>query len=339
MKQCLRLEKAIGRQRSPLLMMSAFLPLLYLIMVRPAVAGTPIPSTEYTIFAGREERVVIKDGEGLPAGDSRVWYSINKDSRTITRGTARVESDGSVALSVSLPELKPGVAMRFDLEIRAGSDQGPRVKGATLWALSEKPRVSGFKPAGERQLLLYDPAGNTEKAFQSIGLACESAGRLETLVDATNAVIVVGEGVSLESERALGDVLIAAVLRGNRVLLLAPTDGVVKPPEGGPRRLLAGAAVAVLGGERKAGSPTLDFGLYSPTNSLNKAFFRLGSDESGGTTITVNLESGEQSVGWDYVQKTGRFRACGLGLVEQWDKKPSMRWFLMEMIEELNKEK
>lgn len=330
MRQWLRREKR---------MMRFFLLILCLLIVLPVAAEPIIIPADLNIFAGREERVVVKDLDALPAGELRVWYAISKETRAIAKGTARVESDGSVVLLVKLPELKPGVAMRFDLEIRAGSDQGPRVKEATLWALSEQPRVSGFKPTGERQLLLYDPAGNTEKAFQSIGLACESVGCLETLADATNAVIVVGEGMSLESERGLGDVMTGAVLRGNRVLLLAPTDGVVKPPEGGPWRLLAGASGAVLGGERKAGSPSLDLGLYPSTNSLNKAFFRLGSDETGRTTVTVSLDSGEQSVGWNYVQKPGRFRACGLGLVENWDKKPAMRWFLMEMIEELNKEK
>jgi len=330
MRQYLRFERLMTRFS---------LLFLCLLIVLPVSAEPITIPVELNIFAGREERVVVKDLEGLPAGESRVWYSISKEKRTITKGTARVESDNSVVLSVRLPELNPGVALRFDLEIRAGSDQGRRIKEGALWTFSEQPRVSGFKPAGERQLMLYDPKGNTEKAFQSIGLVCESVGRLETLADATNAVIVVGEGVSLESERGLSDVMTGAVLRGNRVLLLAPTDGVVKPLAGGPWRVLAGASVAVLGGERKAGAPALDLGLYSPTNSLTKAFFRLGSDESGVTTVTVNLDSGEQAVGWDYVQKPGRFRACGLGLVENWDKKPAMRWFLLEMIEELNKEK
>ncbi len=338
MRQWKRCEMGIRLQCCTALAGRMVLVLLGVFMILQVAAGTGSAPADCNLFAGRDERVVVKGVEGLPVGESQVWYAISKETRTIARGTARVESDGSVSLSVRLPELKPGVAMRFDLELRAGSDQGQRVKQGTLWTFSEQPLIAGYKPTGERQLMLYDPAGDTEKAFQSIGLAYESASRLEALADATNAVIVVGEGVSLEKERALGDVMTAAVVRGNRVLLLAPSEGVIRPPAGAPWRLVAGAATAVLGGARKAGAPALDLGTYPPAKPLNKVFFRLTS-ETEGTTVTVSPDSGEQAVGWDYVQRHGRFRACGLGVVENWDKTPAMRWFLIEMVEELNKEK
>jgi hypothetical protein len=338
MRQWKRCEMAIRLQRYIALSGRLVFVLLGVLMILQVSAGPGSAPADCNVFAGRDERVVVKGLEGLPAGEMQVSYSISKESRTIARGTARVESDGSVALSVRLPELKPGVAMRFDLELRAGSDQGQRVKQGTLWTFSELPLVTGYKPTGERQLMLYDPAGDTEKAFQSIGLAYESANRLEAVADATNAVIIVGEGVSLEKERALGDVMTAAVMRGNRVLLLAPTEGVIRPPAGAPWRLVAGAASAVLGGARKAGAPSLDLGAFPPAKPLNRAFFRFNS-ETEGTTVTVSPDSGEQAVGWDYVQRPGRFRACGLGVVENWDKTPAMRWFLIDMVEELNKEK
>lgn len=338
MRQWKRCEIAIPLQRCRALSGRMVLVLLVFFMILQVSAGPGSAPAECNLFAGRDERVVVKGLEGLPSGETQVSYSISKETRTITRGTARVASDNSVALSVRLPELKPGVAMRFDLELRAGSDQGRRVKEGTLWAFSEQPLAPGYKPTGERQLMLYDPAGDTEKAFQSIGLVYTSAGRLEALAEATNAVIVVGEGVSLEKERALGDVMTAAVVRGNRVLLLAPAEGVIRPPAGAPWRLVAGAAAAVLGGARKAGAPSLDLEAYPPDKPLNKVFFRFNS-ETEGTTVTVSPDSGEQAVGWDYVQRPGRFRACGLGVVENWDKTPAMRWFLIEMVEELNKEK
>ena len=338
MRQWKRLETINPLQFCTGLAVRNFCVLLGLLLILNVSAGQGNNLADCNLFAGRDERVVVKGGEGLPAGQSQVWYSISKETRTITKGTARVESDNSVSLSVRLPELKPGVAMRFDLELRAGSDQGQRVKQGTLWAFSEQPLVAGYKPTGERQLMLYDPAGDTEKAFQSIGLVYTSAVRLEALAEATNAVIVVGEGVSLEKERALGDVMTAAVLRGNRVLLLAPTDGVIRPPAGSPWRLVAGMVTAVLGGVQKAGAPSLDLGPYPPGKPLNRVFFRLTS-ETEGITVTVSPDSGEQAVGWDYVQRPGRFRACGLGVVENWDKTPAMRWFLIEMVEELNKEK
>jgi len=338
MRQWKRCEMAKRLQCCTALKVRLVMVLLGLFMILQISAGPGSNPAACSLFAGRDERVVLKGVEGLPAGESQVWYTITKETRTIASGTARVASDNSVALSVRLPELKPGVAMRFDLELRAGSDQGQRVKEWTLWAFSEQPLAPGYKPTGERQLMLYDPAGDTEKAFQSIGIAYESASRLEALAEATNAVIVVGEGVSLEKERALVDVMTEAVVRGNRVLLLAPSEGVMRPPAVTPWRLVAGAATAVLGGARKAGAPSLDLGAFPPEKPLNRAFFRFNS-ETEGTTVTVSPDSGEQAVGWDYVQRPGRFRACGLGVVENWDKTPAMRWFLIEMVEELNKEK
>ena len=294
--------------------------------------GEPV----WNAFAGRETLVVGGINERLPPGE-RVWFRVAKERRTVASGTVGGVSNGRVEVPIRLPEMKPGVALPFEVELRAGSEQGRVLRNGTMWAFSEQPFDPARRLTAPRTLLLYDPDGHTAAALRSIGLSCDTLERPALLEGVTNAVIVVGEGLSLESERGLADLLDSAVTRGNRVLMLAPHDGQFKPPATW-RVLLAGNVEEVLRKPAAVPAPyKLDLSGWPPDGRAAQVRFRLAAERDA-AVFTVTPEAGCEAVGWDDAASGGRFRACGLGIVAKWNETPAARWLLVELVEGLAKE-
>ena len=295
-------------------------------------AGDPV----WNAFAGRETLVIGGIDGRLPAGE-RVWFRVAKERRTVASGTVGSRPGGGVEVPVRLPEMKPGVALPFEVELRAGSEQGRVLRSGTLWAFSEQPFDPGRTLTAPRALLLYDPDGHTAAALRSISLSCDTLERPASLEGVTNAVIVVGEGVSLESERGLAGLLDSAVTRGNRVLVLAPHDGQFKPPAAW-RVLLAGNAQEVLRKPAAVPAPyKLDLSGWPPDGRAAQVRFRLAAERDE-AVFTVTPDAGCEAVGWDDAASGGCFRACGLGIVAKWNETPAARWLLVELVERLAKE-
>lgn len=284
------------------------------------------------VFAGREN-VLVQDVAGLGVGE-RVWFRVVRNGRTLASGTALCEKSGTVFLPVALPEMKPGVALPLGIVLRLGSDQGlPLLTNDKLWAFSEQPFAPGHNPAAPHSIWLYDPAKRTAAALTSIALPFERVTKIKELNGVTNAVIVVGEAVSLEEERGLWEALTAAVARGNGVLLLAPANGAVKPPEAWGC-LSAGTAQAILRHPLAGGPPyTLDL-TACPSGPVGGArFYLIGRDDEA--IFAVATDRGSEAVAWDDPVTGGRFRACGLALIASWEETPAARWLLAEMLTHL----
>ena len=290
----------------------------------------PAADSAWNAFAGQES-LRLRGISGVAAG-ADVWFSLTRDQRKISSGTVKAEADASLNLPVRIPEMKPGVALALDLTLRVGGDHGRVLRSGTLWAFADRPFEAKCNPAAPRAILLYDPEGKTDPALRSIELPFETVTKLDALADRTNAVIVVGEGVSLEGERGLWQVLMDAVARGDHVLLLAPKDGQLHLPPAW-ENLKAGSVQEVLRHGTVAKLPyKLDLESWPPDGKAVVTRFQLAGfrDEA---VFNVTLEAGCAAIGWDSASG-GRFRACGLGIIARWNETPAARWLLAEMLEE-----
>ena len=299
---------------------------LFLCVALSASAAEPV----WNAFAGRES-VLVRGLPGVAAG-AAVWFSVTKDQRVVNSGTVRADAQGALALPVRLPEMKPGVALALEVTLRLGDDHGRPLRAGTLWAFAERPFEPGHNPVAPRKILLYDPDEKTAAAFRAIDLPFEAVARLDALAGSTNAMIIVAEGLSLDAERGLWQVLSDAVARGNRVLLLAPRDGRLQPPATW-RKLVAGDAQEVLRHGSVAGLPyKLDLASWPPDGRAVSTRFRLVGyrDEA---VFDVTPDAGSVAVGWDDATSGGCFRACGLGIIAKWNETPAARWLLVEMLE------
>ena len=282
----------------------------------------------WNAFAGREN-LQIRGVPGVVAGDP-VWFSVTREQRKISSGSIKVDADAVLNLPVRIPEMKPGVALALDLTLRAGSEQGRVLRSGSLWAFAERPLDATCDPALPRTILLYDPEGKTEPALRSIELPFETVTKLDVLTDRTNAVIVVGEGVSLDRERGLWQTLMDAIAHGNHVLLLAPKDGQIHLPPAW-ENLVAGDAQKVLRHNTVAKlSYKLDLTTWPPDGKAMATRFQLAAfrDEA---VFNVMPDTGCAAVGWD-TATGGHFRACGLGIIAKWNQTPAARWLLIEML-------
>jgi len=290
----------------------------------------------WNVFSGRGTLVVpgAKDGK---SSDGRVWYRVSKERRTIASGSVIAHPDGHIEIPVKLAEMKQGVVLPLEAELRAGSEEGPLLRSGPLWVFSEQPVSSEGSFKASRPLVLYDPEGRTDAALRAIGLSCDVLERPALLEAVTNALIVVGEGVSLEGERGLAELLAGAVARGNRVLLLAPCDGELKPPAAW-RALRAGNAQDVLREPVSAKYPyRLDLANWPPDGNAVQKRFRLEASRDG-IVFAVTSEAGCEAVGWDDVASGGCIRACGLGIIKKWNETPAARWLFMELVKQLENE-
>jgi hypothetical protein len=295
----------------------------------PAASAEPV----WNAFAGSDTVQVCGLPERVKEG-TPVWFRVAKGHRTIATGTARAGSGGRVKLPAPLPDMKAGVALPLEAELREGSEEGGSLRAGTLWAFSEQPFAAG-PPRMRRPLILYDPEGKTEEAFRSIGLSCETIPRAALLDEPAQAVVVIGEGVSLKGERGLFERLAAAVARGSRVLLLAPADGQLTPPAAW-RTLRAGCAEDVLR-EPAPAAYKLDLGGWPPEGRAAHKRFHLEASR-GEAVFAVTGEAGCEAVGWDDGVSGGRFRACGLEVVKNWQEAPAARWLLAELVTRLANE-
>ena len=292
-------------------------------------------ASSWAAFAESDTVCIAKNKDELPAS-GQVWFRLSKEQRTLASGTVRLEK-GGLALPVRVPEIKPGIALPFELVVRADSETGRTLKNGTLWVFSKQPFEPEHNLAQPRSLVLYDPKGQTEQAFQSIRLPHETIDKISQIEGITNAIIVTGEGLSLEGERGLFESLSAAVVRGNRILVLAPADGQMALPAAW-RILRAGPAEEVfcLSAAYAAASP-FDCAVRGSTALAAQKRFCLAAQRDA-PVFTVTADAGCEAIGWDDAVSGGCFCACGLSLVAEWSQTPVARWLLVGMVERLVKE-
>lgn len=292
-------------------------------------------SDEPTAAFGETDGIVVPGNAGL-AADATVWFRVAKAGRTLASGSVAAFAGEPLRIPVALPDLKPGVAMPLELTLRRGGDAGESLFEGRLWAFSRQPVGPGHDPVAPRTLHLYDPEGRTDAALREVGLPFERVARLEALGALRDAVIVVGEGLSLDEERGLTDALAEAVGRGNDALLLAPREGTLALPSAWTR-LVAGTIRDVFPAPKQgAGGQGADSAAFVRPDPAERTGFRLSGlrDEA---VFGVADRAGVEAVGWETVGSEGRFRACGARLVARWETSPAARWLLVELLEHFSK--
>lgn len=290
-----------------------------------ALGAAPAPN----FFAGREN-LLLQEIPGVAAGQ-QIWFSIVRAGRTLASGPVAATADGHVTLPVALPEMKPGVALALDLTLRLGSDQGaPILANTPVWLFSEYPYPEGHNPVAPRQIHLYDPAGTTAAAFESINLPFKTISHLRAFEDLRRVPIVIAEGLDLYAEHGLWEALAAAAARGCDLLLLAPSAGALAPPPGWDY-LAAGTTQRILrrtpGKERRY---RLDLAAC-PAGAPHGTRFQFDASD-GVAALIITPREGAEAVVWELPAAGGRLRLCGNAIIARWQATPAARWLLVELL-------
>lgn len=306
---------------------------------KPRVTLTPRePWTNY--FAAKDLTLHFTV-QATEAFQGRAVWAFSVGPAVVTRKEVplAVAPNKPAQLTIQLPgpEVRAGVVLDAKLAVQVFAERGDKPEASHLQTLRffpPDPFTDRTKWLKELQITLFDPKGTTAELCKKMAIPFEESRNVAALAELKEGLIVVGEGVSFQEERGLGEALFAAAAKGRRVLCLAPAEGSLPIPTGEG----ADAKAAPLLAFRHQDMITrLDKRLDSHVWSADKAVVvsRLVLKGEG---ASVGGEIVRGPGGWPWLEARfadtgGRFVFCGFGVVSQWEASPAPRFLLLRLLE------
>jgi hypothetical protein len=171
---------------------------------------------------------------------------------------------------------------------------------------------------------LFDPQQATSQRFSEAGIPCKRLTTLEAFSGLKDALIIIGEGVSLRARRGITDILFSPAAAGNTVLCLAAAPGVLQLPASSMDLIRAAKGVHLCRGNI----------LQTMDKRLDGAFWSEVGGKAGGVH-SIDLQARNRRLfaevagteGWPWLElryppPKARFIYCGFTLLEGWDQGP-----------------
>lgn len=244
-----------------------------------------------------------------------VSFRIAHGPRTLAAGSARVEAGCLLRLEMTLPEMKPGVAL--PVEVTFSRRDFTQAETCKAWVFSKIPPP--VKP--KRKVYLVDDIdGKTAEWLDTLSVEFETVRNTETIATLTNAFIIVGEEAG--NDVAVWKAVLHAAERGADVLRLAPEEKsmIVLPHD--LQQFSIDSEKDIL---RDTSAP-----YYLSVLDLGYGGLRLIAHD-GEVALRMDCHASAQAAQWRYYSG-GRVRVCGIPLCVTWERTPSIRWLLAEMI-------
>lgn len=284
----------------------------------------------------------VKPRFRIAAGDPqavRLAWELTARHRTIRRGGQRLpagKGPHEVAIELEIPQLNDGVSLELELSVWLEDAAGQRIGealGQTLWILAADPFAGASRRLEELQIVLFDPQKSTIERFEAAKIPFRLARGNDALAVSEEGLVVIGEGVSFETNRGLIETLRTLVRHGRRVVVLAPAAGTLVLSEGEKGEIqpalrslhLRRRDIISEFDKRLDAAAWLDFELPDG---------RLGV-ELGGDGLALEI-AGNQ-LRWSYVEltaqdSTGGMVVCDLPVIGRWDSGPTPRYLLAHLL-------
>ena len=285
------------------------------------------------VFAGSEATYQFAINGPMPHPAKASW-SLTANNRTIARGEVQVESkNGQAELSIPLrfPETRPGIRVPLRLQLEAVAAGKTVSLDYQIILFAEDAFADNQQWLEKLQIVLYDPVGKTADVFDQAKIPYKFL-RTTAGIDAQADLVVVGEGVSLETDRGLAESLIRKASEGARILFLAPAEGQISVPGSSESDLPRPERISLRGPDVIADLDKQLVGQWAPGGKPQLATFQFQTDRN--LTIWRVTSPG---VGWvwidiDYENSNGRLIFCGLGLIDRWEAGPGPRYLLAALL-------
>jgi hypothetical protein len=285
-------------------------------------------------------RVVKRKPE--PAVEGRIQWHYSANQRTLARGEAEIDASEATQIAVILrvPEVRDGVIFRTQLTVAyvpARENSATSTLTKTLWLFPEDAFADQRDTLEDRQLLLFDPDGNTAELFAKIELPHRRIRNAIALDDREeHSYVIVGEGTSLVRNRGVAERLLSFAAAGGTVLMLAPSEGVIPMPGEASQK----------GVENVAQPGELRFRQHHVIREFDKRLdseFLPGTGDFAGSKVTlrtrlnrIGMEVSEDG-DWpwftiEYPETKGRFVFCGFNIVRNWSNGPAPRYLLNRIL-------
>jgi hypothetical protein len=285
------------------------------------------------VFAGR-------NAEFLHVGATEpVTWTLSAASRTIRQGRASPAAgaaDGAkVAISVAVPDLRPGVTLPAELRLawNAAGKQLQHIQPVTIY--SPDPFSIRRAALEESHISLFDLVGDTAAIFDKHDIPHASVRNPSAIDGVDEGVVIIGEGASLREQLKLLPALQRAAERGVSVLCLAPADGefeLFEPSAANtsPLRIAFEQHNVVRRYDKRFDLlPTLAHLVVEPRR--NNVVVHTSEDGVGWCWFSADYGPPEQRS----AARPARLIVCGLSIIHDWEDTPVPRYLLVHLLEEL----
>ena len=140
-----------------------------------------------------------------------VRWSLASGSRTVSRGSARAMTTGAdvptYSVEVPVPPVSEGVVVTLTLKMVWSDGDRQYRHSRPLHVFSRDP-LAGQKFLQEANISLFDPESKTSDLFERHGIPCRLLPNLASVDSVEGGVLVVGEGISFDSQRMLAESLL-----------------------------------------------------------------------------------------------------------------------------------
>ena len=295
------------------------------------------------VFGGRDVTFnAVAEAAGLPR--AKLLVELTVEHRVLARREYDVSAgpDGTMrqAITVAVPPVDQGVVVEGLLRVAmvAGGGGPPAQVERALWIFAEGNPLSPQWVAS-RDLRVFDPEGRTTELFEAEEMPIRRLRDLGSLDQPGNAVVLIGEGVSLRSQRGLDRRLLQLAAGGARVLCLAPSGGRVVLTGAGDGVPESSRIVFENSGVIATLDKRLDSAYWPPHNRLPRASYTLRAERG---LVVADFEGDDPAWCWldlRYRDTGGRVIVCGVRIMEAWESSPAPRHLLWAILNELLEEK
>ncbi len=230
-------------------------------------------------------------------------------------------------IELELPKPRAGVPLELKLNIVINSKP---VHQRVLQIVSQNP-LSGLN----KQIILYDPAGETRKLFSANDVSHRLIHREVELADIRDSVILIGEGISWKKSRTLTQTIQECLQRNNQVICLRPEEGKIS---------LTDLLDCDLGSAGQLQFSDIRIIQQLVPGILNSSLQMNGELKSQtlhlvGTRNGIFLEVQQNTIGWIWMEYhqpnlNSQFVVCMLPVVSKWNEGPLPRHLLASILKQ-----
>lgn len=277
----------------------------------------------------------VVSGDGTDKGI--VSWNLSVNQRTVQSGDQPPNGSGIIPVTLSIPEIMPGIVMDGVLTLSyhvTGGSVAATSLARRVWLFSPDPFSGRIQWLKSLDIRLFDPEGGTAPVLEKAGIPFAMLKSVDAISQVDTGMVVVGECTHMDQQRGLADALMRVASAGRPVLCLAPAGGSISLEEHARPELSRGTV-------RLQSPSSLTFRQSDVITNFDK---RLDSVVVKSALDMVSMRDtvqGQFSADgqWPWVEMSfgtgGRIVFCGFGLIDQWDANPAPRYVLNAILDRL----
>jgi len=291
-------------------------------------------------FAGSEVKNVFSIS-GVETKSLSGQWRLSVANHTVARGEKALNmANGLVPFNISftLPELKPGIITDLILDLSViDVDSGNKLvtTNKIIKSFSQNAFVDMDNWLESLNIVLFDPEKTTVKLFDNLNIPYRFTKNIDALTEINQGIVIVGEGVSLDENKGLWNVLVDVASRNIPVLCLALREGEMRIP---------GVGIT----EKSPKPSALTIKRYQAITDLNKSLDRqswcgkrMVASQSvifkGECDLVIaGVEEGCNNWLWleqSFEGSTAKLVLCQFQLIKNWNRSPVPQYLLLNILE------